>query len=393
MSLFRRKAKGSGRTPPTKQFDGITVSSNSTDAPYGEIGSEAAFIFGGDGPSPIDGRWTMRGNVIVPAPNWYRTLASDADNEEAMFLLGYCLEHGIGCDPDPLEAAKWYAKASAAESQRAAYCLGCMKASEGPVQEPSAAYEQFERSVSAGFSHAGVSLYYLYASGIGIDEPNPFMAVKQLRTAAEDSDPQAMYALAQLMYYGSQYVNRDVDSAWDLLDRAALMGSVRASETLGVLLLLGLGGRNADPEAAAELLRFASERMSSARDALGVTAALGIGREPDPESGYADVLLASKSGSASALNNLGVLTAVGTGTEADAKRAASLLEQAKEAGSRRAERNIAALRDGGELEIELDAGNICAWFPLSPSLADRDLSIRASNLMLRTVSSRSNLTR
>lgn len=294
------------------------------------------------------------GAVTFAANRWYR-LAAERGSTEAQFDLGFNFERGIGGEADMKEAVRWYTRAANGGSGKAMFRLGCIFASVEGATDYDAAYEWLEKAVADGNSRAGYVLYVLYSEGIGLDEPNTFLAEKYLRGAAEEGDVSSMYMLAHLLLYGGEHTDRDTLEAWRMMESAALAGSPPAVCSLGVMYCYGIGGRNPDREIAFDLLSSVSDMSPIAANALGLMHLYAMTDDCVPLEARGLFERAAGVGIGAAMNNLAVLSAV-TGAPDDELR--KEFGQAAEAGSERAKANLDALSAGRPLACELSCGSM-----------------------------------
>lgn len=299
--------------------------------------------------------YTMNSDVRFAANDWYEVSASRG-NCDAQFNLGFNLEHGIGTQRNVGRAVEWYSKAATGGNVRAQYCLGCIYASDREHADLEKAYDCLSRAATEGFPRASYLLYVMYMKGMGLDEPNPYMAVKFLKQAAEEKDPASLYAMGQLSLYGGEYVDRSGDRAWRYLEEAALRGCIPALTSVGVMLCFGLGGRNPNRDAAYSTLMAASNNGDvTASNALGLMHLYSMTQDCSPRKSEDLFRTSAAAGDGAAMNNLAVLQHFGMDGEGDP---VETLRKAAESGSVHATENISAISSGRPMACELDCGCI-----------------------------------
>jgi len=296
------------------------------------------------------------------ANEWYALAAGKGDTQ-AQFNLAYNYEHGIGAPVNLNEAINWYTKAADAGVPKANFCLGCIYAAdEGYIDYP-AAYSRLEAAASAGFPRAGYVLFAMYGEGVGLKEPNIFLAQKWIKRAAAEGDAPSMFILAHLTIYGSDYVEKNESEAWRLMEASALAGCLPAMSSLGLMYCYGIAGRTPDFVVAYSLLTAASiGGDAAATDALALMHLRGMSVTADPAKAAQLLKQATEAGEPCAANNLANLCVAGL-IPGGTTEAARLYGLARDHGSSRAAQNLAALPGTDPLFFELVSGSITLSFP------------------------------
>ena len=297
----------------------------------------------------------MNSDTKFPANDWYE-LSAGRGNCDAQFNLAFNLEHGIGAQRDVVKAVEWYTKAAAGGNFKAYYCLGCIYAADSEFADLEKSYDCFSRASTEGISRASYLLYVMYMKGMGLDEPNAYLAIKCVKQAAEEKDPAALYAMGQLSLYGSEYVDRSGDRAWKYFEESSLLGCVPAMTAVGVMLCFGLGGKNPNRNVAYSTLMAASNSGDmTASNALGLMHLYSMTQSCSPKKSEDLFRISAAAGDGSALNNLAVIQYFGMDGKDDA---AENFRKASENGSVHAAENAVSISSGEPMACELDCGYI-----------------------------------
>jgi TPR repeat protein len=115
-----------------------------------------------------------------------------------MFNLGIILENGLGCDPEPDEAALWYWQAAEAGDTQARMKLGTMLIKGVGFSLGSPAIQAIEASAEKGYPYAQSFYAKIHLDGVGV-ESNPEAAEKWFRLAAVQGDESAIFNLGEMM--------------------------------------------------------------------------------------------------------------------------------------------------------------------------------------------------
>ena len=192
------------------------------------------------------------------------------------------------------------------------------------------------RPAQPGISAAGVQaapLTGLAAAEAAYGRDDLEEAFNLLLPLAEEGDALAMQRVG-FMYSEGMFVQRDIGSAIDWLDRAVEAGNDNARTLLVQLLNLRAeseGGSGA--QAVADLERAAALGDAGAQAVVGsyyLTGSEGLPR--NPERAIELLTAAGEAGDVRAQSNLGYAYATGTGVEMDHERARRWYQQAAEAG-------------------------------------------------------------
>lgn len=183
-------------------------------------------------------------------------LLAEYGNAQAQNELGWLYQQGLGVEPDPLQAVRWYRKAAAQGLAVAQTNLGIMyNDGLGVVRDRREAARWFELAARQGDAAALNNLGVLHDRGEGVPEDN-HKAAEYLRKAADLGHPRAMSNLG-LLYKNGEGVPQDAATAVRWFRAAADAGDREGLNNLAVMLDNGLG-TPADPAAAQQLFERAA---------------------------------------------------------------------------------------------------------------------------------------
>lgn len=131
------------------------------------------------------------------AVKWFRK-AAEQGLAEAQYELGICYDNGNGVSQNHTEAVKWYHKAAEQGQVDAQYRLGtCYYYGKGVKQNYIEAIRWFHKVAKQGYDQAQYALGHCYYNGEGLVQ-NYAEAVKWFRKAAEQGNADALEALKKL---------------------------------------------------------------------------------------------------------------------------------------------------------------------------------------------------
>jgi hypothetical protein len=388
------------KTPEVKAADELRAQALAGDA-AAQLALADEYLFGKNRP----------GNPVLAA-YWYRK-AAEQGNAAARYNLGCCYEHGWGVDKCRHQALELYQRAAeqglAAAAVRLAHLLfdgipaedlGLRHFSELPPDRE-AAFRELRRLCAANYAPAKLELAVLlcddpalrkdnaeeigrlareaaeapdatvaaklfYARclrhGIGLI-PNPMLALKLYKEAAERGDPSGMAAYGRMLEFGMG-TKPDPAGALELYEKAAKLGDPSGMVFLGDRLLaegdmeaayawyskaakldhgpacakagdcLASGwGVPADPEAAVALYEQGAKLGdANSQYKLGKCLAEGRGAKPDPAGAVFWYKCAGANGNRDAVRELGTALFYGRGVPADVAEGRRLLEAAAKGG-------------------------------------------------------------
>lgn len=201
------------------------------------------------------------------------TLADHGDIV-AQYCRGLCYETGIdietgdSCEPNKVEAVKWYRRSAERGFFKAQDELGsCYKFGFGVEKDVDVAVKWYRRSAEQGYADAQASLGLCYLHGDGLVEDKE-EAVKWLRRAAEQNHSWAQCLLGQCFYEGNGVDNDDFEAVkW--FTRAAERGDDDAQYYLGECYYGGRGVPKDSREALKWYRRAAEQDQDDAQCKLG----------------------------------------------------------------------------------------------------------------------------
>jgi len=206
-----------------------------------------------------------------------RAKAGDA---EALFLVAYAYDKGVGVPQDHAEADKWYRKAAEAGYPRAMARLGAMYAlgHGGLPKDDVQAVVWYRKAAEAGQALAMTNLGQMYAAGRGGLPQDESEAAIWYRKAAEAGDAFGMTDLGEFYATGRGGLVRDDSQAVIWYRKAAEFDNVRGMTDLGDMYAAGRGGLAKDDVEAVDWFRKAAEAGdSSGMFKLGVMYITGRG--------------------------------------------------------------------------------------------------------------------
>lgn len=153
-------------------------------------------------------------------------------NADAQFCIGHLCERGEhGSEPDPKEAAAWYAKAAESGHAAAQWRLGALyEAGNGVEKSDARAALWYQRAAVAGHDQAQSCLAILYEEGRGVDMDDA-KAVRWHLAAAEQGHALSMYCLAACHADG-RGTDQDRSAAEHWFKKSAAAGFAPALEAL-----------------------------------------------------------------------------------------------------------------------------------------------------------------
>ncbi|MEM9706662.1 MAG: tetratricopeptide repeat protein [Pseudomonadota bacterium] len=187
----------------------------------------------------------------------------------ALSLLGFMEERGLGGPPNVERAIALYSEAAQAGSADAQFALGELAMTGAGVKQ------DFERGLAwlrlaaeQGHPQAHVNLGMAFASGAGVKRDMK-KAIGHFREAAEAGDAGAQYNLGVAHLVG-QGVKRDYPAAAEWFEKASAQGHAESQYNLALLFESDYLGAP-DPVRAVELMQAAAEGgLPSACVAVGL---------------------------------------------------------------------------------------------------------------------------
>lgn len=259
-------------------------------------------------------------------------------NGEAAYRYGMMLERGLGATAsDPQAAARWYRFALRDRYGPAAFALVTLYR-RGIVPQPTPhslkdmqalGLSLVRQKVEEGDPEAAYTLGRLYQQGEEVPA-DPAQALKWYEVAMKGGKGEA-YRGAALLYGKGQGVPRDAKKATELMEKAALMGSLPAAMALGKTIQHDPSYYlEADDEKALTWLKRASAVGDSGAVKLIANYYLTKG---DVAEALQYLEKSAESGNVGSMLNLYKLYTDGTQVKADPARASRYLEQARQSSN------------------------------------------------------------
>jgi len=184
---------------------------------------------------------------------------AEADEPEALFLLGSLYETGQAGRADPAKAAQYYRRAADLGLPHAQFNLGNMYASgHGLPADPFESVLWLRRAADAGLPEAQFNLAVAYEQGHGV-RADLGTAHRWYERAAAQNYPEALYNLA-MMYEDGHGVAQNDSRAAELYLNAARQGYGPAQNNYGIMLAEGRGSSPANLVDAYVWLSLSSEQ-------------------------------------------------------------------------------------------------------------------------------------
>jgi TPR repeat protein len=187
----------------------------------------------------------------VQAAEWFAR-AAGAGLTSAMVENGLALAFGRG-QPDsksnPRRAVEWLQRAAEAGSQRAMYWLGRIHQRGGPQHDDQLALLWYGRAAEAGNSDAQERVAQIMERGDGMSNPQPELAERYWRLAAQHGDAFAQVEFADKLRNGLLLVKEEYgeNEVVTLLRQAMSQGSAHAAVVLAEINRKGELGNDRNP--------------------------------------------------------------------------------------------------------------------------------------------------
>jgi TPR repeat protein len=183
--------------------------------------------------------------------------------------IGWMYQHGLGIDPDPTQAARWYRKAAVQGLAVAQTNLGIMyNDGAGVARDPREAARLFDLAARQNDAAALNNLGVLYDKGVGVPEDNR-RAAELLQKAAELGHPRAMSNLG-LLYKNGEGVPQDAVTAVKWFRASAEKNDREGLNNLAVMLDNGVG----TPADRAEAMKLFGRAARAGESAAALNIAL-----------------------------------------------------------------------------------------------------------------------
>ena len=188
----------------------------------------------------------LKGMGTQPQPEaafrWYGR-AAEAGSAQGMIGLSNCYMYGIGTTQDQNEAFRWSMKAAeTGEPAGMTNVASCYEDGVGTPQDSGKAFAWYRKAAEAGYDLGIYHLARCYRSGIGT-EADPGQAFYWMGKLAETGNPEAMYNLA-LMYQYGYGTGIDPRQAYHWYRKAADSGVPEAMRMMGWCIETQFGVEN-----------------------------------------------------------------------------------------------------------------------------------------------------
>ena len=182
----------------------------------------------------------------------YRFIAKAYETKSPLstYYMAYCLEDGIGVEPDPAKAMELYEQVANMKdlSIYDAYLTDAAKTRQGIMYVDAKGVEQdyekalslFKKSAANEYAMAQYYVGLMYENGYGVKEHDYKEACKWYEKAAEQEYAPALNQLGY-MYYKGTGVDADLDQAIYYHKLSAMQGYAAAQINLGYLYENGIG--------------------------------------------------------------------------------------------------------------------------------------------------------
>lgn len=290
---------------------------------------------------------------------------SEDGNVEASLELGSRYYFGNGVEQDYSKAIRYYRRAEIHDDPMAQYSLGVMYTNAlGVNQDDNRAFEYYRKSAEQGVGPAMFSLGEMYYYGQGC-EKNDQQAVYWVQKAEKEYKDSNIYiTLALILKDSKDDAVRDLDRAFEYIQKAVNMGSEIAFNLMGIFYENGIGIEQ-DYKKAFKYYSLAAEKgMEDAYINMGAFYQLGYGVEQDYKKAVECFQLGADIGNMYCLNALAMCYKNGQGVEQDYKKAFDLFLESAYAGNYAAEFNV-GLAYAEEQGVAQDLREAKKWFLLS----------------------------
>lgn len=181
---------------------------------------------------PVEpGRQAFVAGDYAGAMSVWLPLAEGGD-AHAQFNVGLLFDEGLGRDPNPEEAQRWWQMAAAqglAEAHHNLALLDLDQASENSeTADLSASFRHLKAAADAGYAPAQYTLGKLHEYGLGVEQ-DPGTAVSHILAAAEGGFDKAQYNMGK-RYRDGDGVPQSLERAAEWFRRAALAGHSGAQD-------------------------------------------------------------------------------------------------------------------------------------------------------------------
>lgn len=256
---------------------------------------------------------------IQQAKEIYQYFAEKGD-KDAQLKLAFLYDEGLGGEPDPLMAAKWYT-ASAEQGQPVSqfllarlYQLGKIGAAPDYVEA-----KKWYAASQANYPRSSVALGFIYDT---VDD-DYLNALKNYELAAQNNDQVGQYNLG-LIYEDGKGMPVDYNKAKALYAKAAELGNKHAMTQLAEFYFNGYGGKRDEQQALHWYKKAAALGDSNALYQLGLLSETGVATKLDFANAINYYQAAAQKGNDKAKLALARMYQYGLGVVKDSQKAVEL---------------------------------------------------------------------
>ncbi len=271
---------------------------------------------------------------LVKAYNLFQKAAVQKEHAGGMYELAKCYEYGLGVQPNPSEAARWYLRAAEGGNEKAMFRTAQIYEQQGYYDR---AGEWNLKAAQKGNVDAMNKVGQAYYSLSNNEE-----AGKWWKQAAEKGNPSSMYNIARLYEIGLG-VEKNEAEAFRWYKKAWENNFADAYSRLLYCYENGVGVEP-DYEKAMQMYKVrADEGDTHAQARMGVLYYKGLGVPQDYEKAVKLLLTDEDTGDAEVLYCLGCCYRDGTGLELKKKKAVKCFRKAARSGHEGATKALEAM--------------------------------------------------
>ena len=257
---------------------------------------------------------------------------AEARDPDAVYMLGYIHDRGLGVPSDDSRARRRYVVAAMDGQPDAQFALGELAyAGRGVQRDYRRAYEWFDLAAAKGHARAAYMLGVLHAEGRGAPK-DPGRAADLYERAAEAGVTAAMHQLGAMALAGEGRPQSYTEAArW--FEQAAGLGDRDSQYNLALLHDSGRLPGEADLEEAVRWMRAAASSSPKAQIAMGLFSLRGRGTEQSDEAAARWFALAADLGDAEGMFLHAAALAEGLGQPRDVGAALGWAERSLRASA------------------------------------------------------------
>jgi len=293
--------------------------------------------------------------------------------------LGYCYEHGIGVQVDPVKAASWYQLSADQGNAAGQVHLGlCNKKGFGVAKDVEVAFKYFHLSGAKQSAEALYELGSCYENGIGTPI-DPIKAVIYYTFSAVQGDPDAQCRLA-FCYENGFGVEKNLKLAFYFYKLSADQGNSDAQCNVGLYYSKGMGVLR-DPLKALKYYRKSADLgNASALYNLGICYEKSTLLPKDETEAVKYYLLSANKGDSDAQCQLGFCYANGIGIIQNDVQAFAYFDLSAKQGNPTGQYNLAVCYEKGMGLSSPDLKKAKHYYTLSANRGNIDAQLRLLNM-------------